>query len=310
MKRFELLLLKNTLAVAIPAVGVFAALIILLMRYPVFEQVNSTRIENDDISVMLSELYAKERTNVEYEAENLYYTGFNYYVDQKMQGAYYYCILDNRIYMFLVDTKNPNEKIDRIKLKGKIIKDTIAPSHILSELSQDNEVYDNLVEAIMCPYIISEPDYPHRLVVIVYLFFASPIIICVIIFLYTILIWMNPSMHSQSRQLAVYGNINDIIKELNKQLRFHLLFRKRNVYITKDYVIVNYLTRTDVIRIDYIRYLSKNLTDSKNPFRKKKVYRLTMSEPDKIFYEIDFTSESLCDNVVKYIRTVNKAQRS
>ncbi|MGN0436567.1 MAG: hypothetical protein ACI4D8_08065 [Wujia sp.] len=310
MKKFELLLLKNTLAVAIPAIGVFVALIFLLMKYPVFENVNSTYIDNGNIGVMLPELYEKGHTNVLYEAENLYYTGFDYFVDQKKEGAYYYCIQDNQIYVFLIDTKNPEQKLDKVELKGKIIKDTIAPAHIMSELAGDNDVYDNLVEGILCPYVISEPDYPHKLVVTVYLFFFSPIIICVLIFIYTIVIWVNPSIHSQSRQLEVYGNVPEIIKDLNKQLKYHLFFRKHNVYITKDYVVVNYLTRTDVIRIDFIRYLSKNLTDSNVPFRKKKVYRLTMSNPDKIFYEVDFTSESLCDNVVKYIRTVNKAQNT
>lgn len=310
VKRFELLLLKNTLAVAIPAIGVFVALIFMLMKYPVFEHVNTTFVDTENISVMLPELYEKGHTNVIYQAENLYYSGFDYYVDQKMQGAYYYCIQNNEIFVFLVDTKKPEQKLDSVELKGKIIRDTIAPAHILSELSQDNEVYENLVEGILCPYVISEPDYPHRLVVTVYLFFASPIIICVIIFIYTILIWINPSIHSQSKQLEVYGNVSEIIKDLNKQLKYHLFFRKHNVYITKDYVVVNYLTRTDVIRIDYIRYLSKNLTDSNVPFRRKKVYRLTMSNPDKIFYEVDFTSESLCDSVVKYIRTVNRAQNT
>ena len=72
-------------------------------------------------------------------------------------------------------------------------------------------------------------------------------------------------------------------------------------------MIVSYLTKTDVIRLDNIKYMSKNLVEDEGGMhRKGKVYRLTMSNPDKMFYEVDFTSESLIDDVVRYIRGINE----
>ena len=40
------------------------------------------------------------------------------------------------------------------------------------------------------------------------------------------------------------------------------------------------------------------------------VYRLTMSDPDTIFYEVDFVSEELIDDVVGYIRGINNKEKS
>jgi hypothetical protein len=113
-------------------------------------------------------------------------------------------------------------------------------------------------------------------------------------------------MHSQARQLAVYGMPAAVIKELSSQLRYHLIFRKNNIYITSDYMIVSYLTKTDVIKLEYIKSLTKNEIDRVSfGNRTSKIYRLTMSAPEVLFYEVDFGSEGLIDDVIEYICGIN-----
>lgn len=307
-KKFERLLLKNTLAVALPATVVFLVLIFMFIRYPIFDKIKCNDIGNiENVDERLAALYDAETTNVKYIAKNLYYTGFDYYVDNKLKGAYYYSTENDNLIMFLVKTDKPEMYIEQISLKGKIIKDSISTNHIMNQFALENELSPELLKGYCSEYIISEPDYPYAYVALVYVFFASPIIICVIVFIYTLLVWSNPVMHSQSRQLAEYGEPGAIIEELNLQLRNRIIFRKNNIYITEDYMIVNYLTRTDVIKLDYIKYLSKNIIEKYTlPGKSAKLYRLTMSNPEKMFYEVDFTSEELIDDVVDYIRGINK----
>ena len=139
-----------------------------------------------------------------------------------------------------------------------------------------------------------------------YLLFLSPVIVCVLILIYAFLVWVCPSLHSQTRQLEKYGNVSEVIRELNYELRNNLVYAKENIYITDNYMIVSYLTKTDVIKLDMIKYLSKNLVDkSELPFGKKEVFRLTMSNPEKLFYEVDFTSEEFIDDVVRYVRGIS-----
>jgi len=306
-KKFENLLLKNTLSIAIPAMAVFVVLIFMFMNYPVLDQIKCNEIGNiEDLDERLEVMSDHDMTNVTYTAKELKYTGFDYVVDKKIKGAYYYSVVDDRLHVFLIKTENPKASYTDFEVKGKIIKDTVSLGHILNQLATENNLEYTTLEKYCCSYMISEPDYPNAYIAMVYIFFASPIIICVLIIIYTIMMWANPGMHPQTKQLEAYGEINSIINEINEQLNNKLIFKKKNIYITSDYMVVNYLTKTDVIKLDYIKYLSKNIVENKfYSFLKKEVYRLTMSNPEKLFYEVDFTDEGLIDDIVTYIRGVN-----
>lgn len=307
-KKFETILLKNTVAVTLPAIVVFLLLIYMFMRYSVFEQIKCVNIGNiENLPARLEELEAAGTTNVKYDAQNLYYTGFDYYINGKQEGAYYYSMDESRMVLFLLKTDEPKLHIDSVTIKGKIIRDAVSTEHIVNRLSESAGLTFEWLEEYCSSYVISEPDYPYAYNTMVYVLFCAPVVICILIFVYTLLVWINPLLHPQVRQLAVYGEPGAIIEELNLQLRKKLLFKKRNIYITEDYMIVSYMTKTDVIRLDNIKYLSKNLVENEGGLRRREnVYRLTMSNPDKMFYEVDFTSEALIDDVVRYIRGMNE----
>lgn len=311
-KRFERLLLKNTLAIALPAIVVLFVLFILLTRFSVFSQIRSMNIDDyESYEVGVENLYLNKTTNVTVTLKNLYYTGFDYYVDGEIEGAYYYTMEKDKFCLVLIDTKAPEMFIESLKIKGKIIKDNIAANHIMDSFARENNVDQALLEGYCFDYIISEPDYPHSYIVMLNVFFAIPIILAILIILYTIIVWFNPKLHSQCKQLEQYGEIEAIIEEIDSQLRNQLLFKKSKIYITRDYMIVNYFHRTDVIKLDYIKYLSKNLVEKKEFISQAtEVYRLTMSDPDTIFYEVDFVSEELIDDVVGYIRGINNKEKS
>lgn len=303
-KRFETILLKNTLAITVPAIAVFLLLVFMFARYPLFDQIQCNSIGNiENVGQRIEELHGAGTTNVKYTAKNLYYTGFDYYVDGEIEGAYYYMMERSCMLLFLIKTQNPQMTIDSITIKGAIVKDAVSAEHILNRLTAEAGMDSAWMRQYCCDYLISEPDYPYSFIFMVYVLFYSPIVICVLIFAYTLLVWLNPLLYPQSRQLVVYGEPGAIIEELNLQLCNRLKFRKNNIYITDDYMIVSYLMKTDVIRLDYIRYLSKNLVEGGHRFRRHgDVYRLTMSNPDKLFYEVDFNSEELIDEVVAQIR--------
>lgn len=306
-KSFKLLILKNTLAIAIPAIAVFVVLICLLVKFPVFERINDVHISQTDLQETgledrLEELYLEDKTNIEIELNDLYYTGFNYKVDGRLKGAYYYSMSNGKLHMYLIATGEPENYIGQITIKGKLLKDSVASAHILTSLVQSEGIDSKIVEGYASEYIISEVDYPKAYIVLVYLFYAIPIIISIIILIFTGLVWFKPDIHSQSKQLASYGDIKDIIRQINEELNGENVYKKKNIYITQSYMLVNYLTKTDVIKLDLIKYLSKNEVTKSNMLGKKiNVFRLTVSNPDTMFYEIDFGNEELCDEVMEYM---------
>lgn len=305
-KKFQRLLFKNTFAVVVPAIAVLLVLSVLLLRYPIFDRLECQDISGvADYNGRLQTMYEADTRLVTYEAKNLYYTGYDYYIDDKLKGAYYYSIENGDMNFFIIETEAPESFIEEYIIKGEIIKDNISVPHIVNKLASTAGIKEELVENYYSYYVISELDYPGAYISLIYLLCLSPAIICGLIILYTLMIMINPAMHSQTEQLQNYGNVRQEIREINAELKEKLLYRNENIYITHNYMIVSYLLKTEVIKLDMVRYLSKNLVDKKVGFNKSiEVYRLTISNPGILFYEVDFEDEDVIDEVVKNIRGI------
>lgn len=296
-------LVKNTLAMALPMLVLLCVLVVLLSRIPI-----SNRIKDNDIQPTetlydeLDRLYKAGDTNVVYNATDLRYSGYNYMIDGQIKAAYYYNIDKEGINFFLIKTSNPKEHIDEVLYKGQIVKDSILVEHILSNYSEMSDVNINILEGYVNPYIISEPDYPYVYIILVYVIVWLPMFIGLLIVSYTLLIFIIPSLHPQSRRLSIYGRPSEVIAQIDDELKDNLLFHKGNIYITNNYMIVNYITRTDVIKLDLVKYLSKNLVENNSHLNGgRDIYRLTFSNPEKLFFEVDCTSEDLADEIVENI---------
>ncbi len=306
IKKYQRLILKNTLAVVGPVIAVLLVLSILLLRYPVFETLECEDITDvPDYRGRLEAMYQADARLVTYQAKDLYYTGYDYYIDGKLKGAYYYSTENGYMCFYIIETINPENYIEQYSVKGEIIKDNISVTHIVSKLVSSAGIKEEMVENYYFTYVISELDYPGAYISLVYLLCLSPVIICGLLLLYLLLITINPAIHSQSAQLEIYGDVHKEIRNINYELKKKLLYKRENVYVTHNYLVVSYLLKTIVVKLDEVKYMSKNLTEKKVGFKKEEtVYRLTISNPGILFYEIDFTDEEFIDEVVKNIRGI------
>lgn len=307
---FRKLLFKNTLALAFPMLVLLCVLMFMIMKFPVIQNVQDVEISpTDTLATCLDGMYKSGRTNVVYEVHDLQYTGIDYLEDGELKGAYYYNIDSEGINFFLIKTENPEQTVDSILFKGKIVKNEIMTGYILNQFEENTAVYSGMLDGFVSSYIISEPDYPYRFIILIYVVVLIPVIAGVMIISYTLLIWLAPSVHPQTRQLAEYGDVKAIIDELDIELKKRLVFSRKNVYITENYMIVSYLTKTDVIKLDLVKYMSKNLSDDYSENQQPEpVYRLTLSNPEKMFYEVNLVGEELADTVVDCIMNGKKEE--
>ena len=304
-KPFQRLLMKNTLAIAIPAIAVFVILTFMFARYPLLDRIHCHNIATmTDADITLGLMYAEKTTNVEYTAQNLTYTGFDYYEDGELTGAYYYTKVGGKYLMLLIKTKDLPMHIDQKQVKGQIKRDNLTADHIITGFALESGIEPELVRDMACAYVISEPEYPYAYVIMIYVFFALPAAIALIILVYTFLVCVQPTMNSQARQLREYGEPAEVIAEINSEMRRKLLLKKGNIYVTENYLVVSYLAKTDAVKLDAVQYISKNELEGKKAFRRNPVYRLTLSTPGRIFYEVDFTNEELIDDVIECIQNV------
>ncbi len=306
-KKFETFLLKNSFTIALPAMVVLAIFMILLLHFPIFDQIKNIDIfDNESVrneyEEELTKLYEEGRTNLHVTVNDLYYTGFDYTVDDKVCGSYYYTMKQGQLHIYLIDIDDREQHIDSYVFDGKLIIDKASTEHIVTQLATSNGLSMEAAVNFCSKYVISELDYPRANIIFVYVFYAIPIIVSLFILIYTIVIWLKPYLHSQSKQLAIYGDINEVIDELNKELAEEDLYKKGNIYITSDYMIISHLTKTEVIKLDQIKYLSVNEIEKKNIFRKNiTIYRLTISNPEVLFYEIDFSNLDTCEKIKSLI---------
>ncbi len=304
IKKFQRLLLKNTFAVVGPAIAVFLVLSILIHRYPIMDRLKSENITGvADYNGRLQVMYESDLKLVSYDAKNLYYSGYDYYIDGEVKGAYYYSTENGYMNFFIIETDKPEMFIEEYTIEGEIVKDNISVTHIVNKLISSAGIKEEMVDNYYSYYVISELDYPSAYITLVYLLCMSPVIICGLIILYVLMIIVNPATHSQCEQLKNYGKVRAVIKEINYELKKKLLYKRENIYITHNYMIISHLLKTEVIKLDMVKYMSKNIVEkaiSKN--RSIEVYRLTISNPGIMFYEVDFMEEDFIDQVVTNIR--------
>ncbi len=300
-KRFECMMMKNTLAMMIPIMAILLALIIVGLRLSLFHAAQCYTIPNSEsVQERVEQLYADKLTSVRYDAKNLYYTGYNYLVEGKVKGAYYYCFQENHMLFFLLNTKNPQPSIAQRTVKGRIVKDEVVTEHIVAGLSQNGDVPMDMLDGFYNSYVISEPDFPYVYTGIAYILVVALSMIYVFVMAYVVRLWMRPYKNPQAKKLRAYGRRSTVIEQLNAELQDKLYFKYHGIYVTDGFLIVTYWFHTDVIRLDDVRYLSKNRVEEKHG---KEVYRLTLSEPETdLFYEIDFKEEELIDACVDAIR--------
>ena len=122
----------------------------------------------------------------------------------------------------------------------------------------------------------------------------------VFVLAYVVRLWMRPYKNPQAKKLRAYGRRSAVIEQLNTELRDKLYFHYHGIYVTDNFLVATYWFHTDVIRLDDVRYLSKNRVEERSG---RELYRLTLSEPETdLFYEIDFREEELIDACVDAIR--------
>lgn len=304
--RYQGFILKNTLAILGPIMAVFAVLAVILMKYPVMEKLECENINDaTDYNGRLEAMYQADAKLATYDAKNLYYTGYDYYIEDELKGAYYYSTDNGYMCFYIIETTNPESYIHEHSVKGEIINDKISVPHIVSKLVSAAGIKEEMVENYYTTYVISELDYPAAYITLMKLLSVSPWIVCGLILFYVLLIIVFPAVHSQSEQLNIYGSPRRIIKEINYELKNKLLYKRANVYITHNYMIVSYLLKTLVVKLDEVKYLSKNLVEKKVGLGMvNEVYRLTISNPGILFHEVDFVDEDFIDKVVENIRGI------
>lgn len=285
------LLFRNTIAILIPAMIVFGIISAVFLNYPILQR-NATHVVSSFDE--MNDWFRKQCYIVRYSELELKYTGYDYYENDKRIGAYYYSFVGDECFFVLVKTKKPEAVLHNKSVCGRMMSESAHLSAMLDSFIVESGLDKEAFYSVMYPIMISEIDYPLKEIVLMWGLLIVPYVISVMIMVLS-LIWMiRPFTHPSTKILGEIGNRRLVYEEVSSQLQREGIVHNYHYYFTDDYLILNNLFTTNFIRIDFIRYISKHIIKN----GRKQVYRVTMSNPEKMFFEKDFQLELCADEIM------------
>ena len=299
-RRLNWILFRNTVAMLVPAVLVLVLVLAIVVHYPIIYKMTTHSVENLN---EISGWYQNNSNNVVIEIPVMKYTGYDYYENGKRTGAYYYAFQENECIFFLIKTKNPDPVLNNTRVRGTILGESANFEAMKNEFAKELERDYDAFNEVVYPLMISEIDYPYMKIMLMWLLLIIPYIMSIMTILLSIYWTIWPDRHPSTRSLKEFGDRRLVYEEIRSQLGKRLVKHHYNYYITDEYLVISNWRTTDFIRIDYIKYISKHVITKMHG--RKQVYRLTMSNPEKMFYEHDFKLESCADEIMEALVKLN-----
>lgn len=296
----NLLFFKNTIAILIPTLIIFGIICFITNQYPILYQMTCRQVGSLQ---EMEEWYGQECYNVKINDVDIKYTGYDYYEDEKQTGAYYYAFWEDSCIFFLIKTKEPEPFLENINLKGKLIKNSAGLDAMKGQFLEDLGLDQEAFESIVFPIMVSEIDYPHLEIFLMWLLIIIPYIVTISIIILSVLWTIQPYRHPSARALSEFGDRRLVYEEIRSQVKNRLVRHNYDYYLTEEYLIINHIAKTDFVRVDFIRYMSRHVIQKMNG--KRQVYRLSMSNPEKMFYEVDFDSKECTDEIMEALIQLN-----
>ena len=296
------MLIRNLILMAIPMAFILFAALITVSH---MRKMDDAQVYDMDDANLAEEYYLTGKVNVLVRISGLQYSGFDYKVGDKIKGSYFYLYRGGKMNIFLLD----NDMTERVKkaeegsafsVKFRIVKDELTTDHILSEYMETLGLNTDSKEDAVSVYVLDQLRFPKMWIVMLDVFYYILQGAIAILLLYLIVAFYRPQILKQARVLKRFGKVKSVVADLDYEMRNELLYQSDNIFVTESYLIVAYVSRIDVVYLDDVEYMSKH-EETKRGGRMK-TYRLTLSNVEKMYFEMFIDDEQTIDEVAYYIQ--------
>lgn len=293
------LLFRNTVVFWFPALIILVLIVIFSWKYPIIYRNACHEVKS------LSDMqnwYDEQCYNVMYHAVNLKYTGYDYYENDKLTGAYYYLFENDQCLLILIRTKNPVPEIVDADIRGKLLKDSAHMEAVLDQFAMEVGIDQESFFEIVYPLMLSEIDYSWTQTILIWMVVIIPTVLIALVVFLGIEWVVRPYTHPNLKKLDEFGQRKEVYYEISAQLNQSNVVHKDFYYFTDDYLILDHFGDICFVRIDKVRYISKHASKDK---KRRQTYRLIMSDDEKTYYDRHLRSESVVDTIMKEMVTRN-----
>jgi hypothetical protein len=293
------MLLKNTIMTLIPIIAILTLMVWGMHHFKLLNNLDFAKVNSLN---ELDEVYEAGTENVEMTFDKLSYLGYDYKLNGKTAGGYYYAFLDDMCVVVLIDS-NETSLYD-YTVKGVVKNDNTLYSYVLTQCAEDMNLELEQLKAVTYDYVISEVDYPYAFYTIVKAAFYVAVIIMILSVAEALIYIVCPWLHPQIRRVKKIKNKRLLVRDINRSIHDTTIYHNKNVTVTRKYLIITSLVHTDIIILSDIEVISKHKERKRSliPGTRKAVYKLIISNSEDMFYEHEFPEESTIDEMMRFLR--------
>lgn len=178
------------------------------------------------------------------------YAGFDYEVNDKVLGKYYYYYHGNEVHLLVLeDGFDKNGKI-----YARIQEDKVTANYIQSSLAETFNVKNENLDGFIKPYIINQIEFPAMKIRGIDYMKKIAVVLIAISILYILLAMIRPELNFETKELREMGDVRALIKELDEEMKEAERSEDGNEYTTPNYHII--------AMISYIKVTRKSLSES------------------------------------------------
>lgn len=274
-------------------------LVIILFKMPFINSIFPTKIT--DIKE-ITEL--KSNTYVTYTSGTLYYTGYDHSTNGRMDGHYYYEILDDTCAFYLLKStyKNAPETLKGVQITGKLVLSEKLYDDLINKVSQEFQWTTSGLSSISNGIVLSEVHHHPVTSFIIALILLSSITAVIIHFGILIYNIFNPYTAFTFVRLGNARKRSRLIHSAEQEFENNVLFVSDNMYITDNFFLHVSQTAMDIIPLSDIVWAYKHSNLHKFfGFGHNITYTLRIITKHKYVYEIPGKTKEASDALLDTI---------
>lgn len=276
--------------------------IVLLIWNPFEKKLDSVPVDNLS---QLEEIYDSGKHYIHYTADTLYYTGQDYYVNDKARAGIYYTIDNGKCYFFIISSdKIPDnhDEIHDMTVYARLTYNDSMYKRIIASMSESLHFSMAALEDVSTPVLINQYDFAHGFTT----FFLVCIIILNIVFFIQIaaiiVIIISPVSSPSVLRLGKYGNHRTLFAIAETEFDSAKAVGHKNLYITDTFLI--YFTRTslDIIPLENIVWVYNYKEVLHNKDKAKTRAPLCIVTDTHKLYKIHHISKTVSDRIIEIVQ--------
>lgn len=223
----------------------FPFLLILITLYlfreiPFYNALKPIKIERLS---QVEAVFEQERYFVDLSISTLYYSGYDYLVNGKVSGSYYYAIEDGICYYFLISREayikdsSTLLTLKDVRIQGKIESGENNLKELILNMAEDLSWTSAELRKVSSLFIINETEYLHSKTILMIGVNSAILIISCFLFFYELSFIVFPLLHPACIFLRRYGSSKQQVDELEDELNREIRLRCKDLIVTKKYLV-------------------------------------------------------------------------